>query len=79
VVPYVDSATGGFGTGSVYVGGFPDGGPGGAAGPDGGGEWVGGTTTTDDGVDIDVEGPDGDPADPGPVDEDAHRIDLDGS
>jgi UPF0716 protein FxsA len=32
IVPYVDEKTGGFATGQVYIGGFPDGGPFGGAG-----------------------------------------------
>jgi len=76
VVPYVDSATGGFGSGGVYVGGFPDGGAGGASGSDGAGAWAGGAGPGASGVGIDVEGPDGEPTEPAPADEDAHRIEL---
>ncbi|WP_255148895.1 FxsA family protein [Halorarius halobius] len=54
VTPYVDSKTGGFATGNVYVGGFPGddagpGAPGGAAGPGSG------PSDPDDGTTVDID------------------------
>ena len=56
IVPYVDERTGGFATGNVYIGGFPDGGP--FDGTDGGpaGNGTGEASTGDDSTDDDVEG-----------------------
>ncbi len=59
VVPYADKKTGGFATGNVYIGGFPDedprdatGGPGGAGGPDSSGGATGGF---DDATDVEFD------------------------
>ena len=61
IVPYMDKKTGGFATGQVYVGGFPDEDPfetgvGGPTGPDAGpGDSVGGVDGVEDGDGIDIE------------------------
>ena len=51
VVPYVDKETGGFASGSVYIGGFPGGDDGGFAGPTGGFSGDGGDTPDGGGAD----------------------------
>jgi len=56
IVPYVDERTGGFATGNVYIGGFPDGGPFDAR-PEGGqtGGDAGDDSTVEDIDGIDIE------------------------
>ncbi|MFC7077010.1 FxsA family protein [Haloarcula halophila] len=61
VRPYIDAKTGGFASGQVYIGGFPDegqGGMGAGQGPDGGSQPSGGSGSgfdPDDATDVDFE------------------------
>jgi UPF0716 protein FxsA len=57
IVPYADEKAGGFATGNVYIGGFPDGGPFDASpGDDPTGDDAGESNTVEDVEGIDIEG-----------------------